>query len=208
MKKIKLLFIAAAALVSGSAMAQKIVCPDATFSAEGKANLVFSIADNTDETATLAEFTLALPEGVTIEKNSKGRYVMERGDILDEDHSASLTDKKDGGGVYFLTKCETGYTFTELNGSIVSFNVVAADGLADGTYPIQVTGANIVNKAAKKIATETSFTINVTKGATGIKDVNADGGKSGNIKVVGKDGSLVIKTVDGKEFNAVGGRTK
>ena len=67
MKKIKLLFIAAAALVSGSAMAQKIVCPDATFSAEGKANLVFSIADNTDETATLAEFTLALPEGVTID---------------------------------------------------------------------------------------------------------------------------------------------
>ena len=92
--------------------------------------------------------------------------------------------------------------------SIVSFNVVAADGLADGTYPIQVTGANIVNKAAKKIATETSFTINVTKGATGIKDVNADGGKSGNIKVVGKDGGLVIKTVDGKEFNAIGGRSK
>ena len=206
MKKIKLLFIAAAALVSGSAMAQKIVCPDATFSAEGKANLVFSIADNTDETATLAEFTLALPEGVTIEKNSKGRYVMERGEILDEDHSASLSDKKDGGGVYFLTKCETGFTFTELNGSIVSFNVVAADGLADGTYPIQVTGANIVNKAAKKIATETSFT--VTKGATGIKDVNADGGKSGNIKYVGKDGSLVIKTANGNEFNAVGGRTK
>ena len=53
---------------------------------------------------------------------------------------------------------------------------------------------------------DTSFKIEA--GATGIKDVNADGGKSGNIKVVGKDGSLLIKTVDGKEFNAVGGRTK
>ena len=206
MKKIKLLIIAAAAFISGSAMAQKIVCPDATFE-DGKANLVFSISDNTDATATLAEFTLTLPDGVTIEKNDRGRYVISRGDILDDDHTASLSDKKDA-GVYFLTKCETGYPFTALNGSIVSFNVVAGDGLADGTYQIQVTGANIVNLAAKKIATATEFTINVTKGSTGIKDVDADGVAKGTFKYVGKDGGLYIKTAAGKEFNAIGGQTK
>jgi hypothetical protein len=53
---------------------------------------------------------------------------------------------------------------------------------------------------------DTSFKLE--GGSTGIKDVNADGAVNGTYKYVGKDGNLVIKTAAGKEFNAVGGRTK
>jgi hypothetical protein len=76
-----------------------------------------------------------------------------------------------------------------------------------GSSDVAVNKIRISDKSGKAYAmADTSFKLE--GGSTGIKDVNADGGKSGNIKVVGKDGSLVIKTVDGKEFNAVGGRTK
>ena len=206
MKKIKLLIIAAAALISGSAMAQKIACPDVTLE-KGKANLVFSIAENTDETATLAQFVLTMPDGITVETNSKGRFIYEKGELMQDEHTITFQSRKSG-GILFLTKNEFGDAFTALNGELVTVPIVAGEDLADGTYSIQVTEVNITNLAAQKIAKETSFTINVTKGSTGIKDVNAEDGKSGNIKIVDKNGNLVIKTANGNEFNAVGGRTK
>jgi hypothetical protein len=52
---------------------------------------------------------------------------------------------------------------------------------------------------------DAAFTVSST---TGIKDVNADGAFNGTYKYVGMDGNLVIKTAAGKEFNAIGGRTK
>ena len=202
MKTIKLLIIAVATLVSGSAMGQKIVCPDVTF-VEGAAELVFSIAENTDETATLAEFTLSMPAGVIIKTNDKGKYEYERGDLMQDEHTVTLKDKTSG--IYFLTKNEDGDAFTALNGELVTIPIVAGDNLADGTYQISVTKVNITNLAAKKIAKETSFTINVTKGATGIKEVEADGMQADGKYL--KDGKIVIKK-GSKLYNAVGAITK
>ena len=204
MKKIKLLIVAAAAFVSGSALAQKMSCPDATLE-EGKANLTISIVDNTDATASAAQFVLSMPEGITVEKNSKGKYIYEGGEMLEDTHSVTFKDKTNG-DILFVTSSLDGDTFTAATGELISFNVIADESLADGTYQIQVTDVNITNRAAKKIAKETSFTINVTKGATGIKDVNAADGMQANGKYL-KDGKIVIKKGD-KEFNALGGRTK
>ena len=202
MKTIKLLIIAVATLVSGSAMGQKIVCPDVTF-VEGAAELVFSIAENTDETATLAEFTLSMPAGVIIKTNDKGKYEYEKGDLMQDEHTVTLKDKTSG--IYFLTKNEEGDPFTALNGELVTIPIVAGDNLADGTYQISVTKVNITNLAAKKIAKETSFTINVTKGATGINEVNADGMQADGKYL--KAGRVIIKKGN-RIFNAVGGIVK
>ena len=183
-------------------MGQKIVCPDVTF-VEGAAELVFSIAENTDETATLAEFTLSMPAGVTIKTKSGGKYEYEKGDLMQEEHTVTLKDKTSG--IYFLTKNEEGDPFTALNGELVTIPIVAGDNLADGTYQISVTKVNITNLAAKKIAKETSFTINVTKGATGINEVNADGMQADGKYL--KAGHVIIKKGN-RIFNAVGGIVK
>lgn len=205
MKKIKLLIVAAAALISGSAMAQKMSCPDAILE-DGQANLVISIADNTDATATSAQFVLSMPEGITVEKNSKNRYVFQKGELMQEDHTVTFQDKANG-DILFVTSNMYGEEFTAVNGELISFKVVASESLEDGTYQIQVKDVNIVNLAAQKIAKETSFIINVTKGSTGIKEVDAEGASKGTFKYVDKNGNLVIKAA-GKEFNAIGGRTK
>ena len=85
MKKIKFLLVAVAALISGTAMAQKVTCPDVTIDKGGNAELVFSI--ESDQPSTLAEFFLTMPEGISIEKNSKGRYLFTKGDMPTEDHT-------------------------------------------------------------------------------------------------------------------------
>ena len=114
MKKIKFLFAAVAVLMSGNAMAQKVVCPDVTIDKGDKAELVFSI--ESDQESTLAEFFLTMPEGISIEKNSKGRYLFTKGDMPTEDHTVTVTDKKNG-DVYVLLKNEYGDNF-ESNSSM------------------------------------------------------------------------------------------
>ena len=205
MKKIKLLIVAVAALFSGSAMAQKLECPDVTLE-EGAAELVFSIAENTDATATLVEFTLGIPTGLSIEKDGDD-YIVDKGSICQRSHSA-VANKKDNGDMLVIIMNTSGAAFKSPNGELAKIPIVASEDLADGSHQIEVKGVNITNKDAQKIAKETSFTINVVKGSTGIKDVNADGAVNGTYKYVGKDGNLVIKTAAGQEFNAVGGRTK
>jgi len=199
MKKIKLLIIAVATVISGSVMAQKIVCPDATLN-NGKAKLVFSIVENTDATATLAQFVLSMPDGITVEKNaSTGRYKYTKGELIPE-HAITFKDKENK-DILFVASNMNGDPFDDTNGELVSFNILSNESLVDGIYQIQVTQVNITNLAEQKIAKETSFTINVTKGSTGIKDVNADGMQADGKYY--KNGEIIIKKGN-KEYNAVG----
>jgi len=202
MKKIKFLLVSVAALFSGVAMAQKIVCPDVTLK-DGAAELVFSIAENTDPTATLVEFDLKMPDGISVEKE-EGDYIVDKGTICQRTHGATAQDKV-GGFIYVLIKNDTKKEFKQANGDVAIIPIVAEDGVADGTYQIQVTKVNITNLSPKQINTDTEFTINVTKGTTGIKDVNADGMQADGKYL--KDGKIIIKKGN-KEYNAIGAINK
>ena len=207
MKKIKYLFVAVAALISGTAMAQKITCADVTIAQGGTADLVFKIAD-TEQLATLAEFTLTLPEGIKIQSEDD-EYNYERGDMLQKSHTVTVTDKADG-GVYFLTKNESGKDFKSATGTLVTLPIECGN-IVSGTYTINVTKANIVanidnggKKEATPIIEETAkaFDITVTVGTTGIEDVNGAEAALENGKYE-KDGQVFI-VKDGKKYTTVG----
>lgn len=197
MKKIKFLLVAVTALFSGVTMAQKITCADVTLE-NGKANLVFCIDSNVE--STLAEFFLTMPENIALEERSAGRYKYTKGDMLTEDHTVTI-QKTNIGDIYVLMKNEYGDNFLTTSGTLITLPIVATDGLADGVYQISVKDVLIADATPKQLNTETSFTINVTKGATGIKDVNADGMQADGKYL--KDGKIIIKKGN-KEYNAIG----
>ena len=205
MKKIKFLFAAVAVLISGNAMAQKVVCPDVTIDKGDKAELVFSI--ESDQESTLAEFFLTMPEGISIEKNSKGRYLFTKGDMPTEDHTVTVTDKKNG-DVYVLLKNEYGDNFESNSGTLITLPIVADETAVSGPNVIKVTGVNITNLEPKQINTETEFDITVTvSGATGISDVNgAAAGSLGTFKAVKKNQIVVVS--NGNEFTVGGAASK
>ena len=195
MKQIKYFIIAVAALFSGSAMAQKVVCPDVTIDKGDKAELVFSI--ESDQESTLAEFFLTMPEGISIEKNSKGRYLFTKGDMPTEDHTVTVTDKKNG-DVYVLLKNEYGDNFESNSGTLITLPIVA-----------KVTGVNITNLEPKQINTETEFDITVTVSGdpTAINGVNgAAAGSLGTFKAVKKNQIVVVS--NGNEFTVGGAASK
>ena len=205
MKKIKFLFAAVAVLISGNAMAQKVVCPDVTIDKGDKAELVFSI--ESDQESTLAEFFLTMPEGISIEKNSKGRYLFTKGDMPTEDHTVTVTDKKNG-DVYVLLKNEYGDNFESNSGTLITLPIVADETAVSGPNVIKVTGVNITNLDPKQINTETEFDITVTvSGATGISEVNgAAAGSLGTFKAVKKNQIVVVS--NGNEFTVGGAASK
>ena len=205
MKKIKFLLAAVAVLMSGNAMAQKVVCPDVTIDKGDKAELVFSI--ESDQPSTLAEFFLTMPEGISIEKNSKGRYLFEKGEMPTEDHTVTVTDKKNG-DVYVLLKNEYGDNFESNSGTLITLPIVADETAVSGPNVIKVTGVNITNLEPKQINTETEFDITVTvSGATGISEVNgAAAGSLGTFKAVKKNQIVVVS--NGNEFTVGGAASK
>ena len=206
MKQIKYFIIAVAALFSGSAMAQKVVCPDVTIDKGDKAELVFSI--ESDQESTLAEFFLTMPEGISIEKNSKGRYLFTKGDMPTEDHTVTVTDKKNG-DVYVLLKNEYGDNFESTSGTLITLPIVADETAVSGPNVIKVSGVNITNLEPKQINTETEFdiTVIVSGDPTAINGVNgAAAGSLGTFKAVKKNQIVVVS--NGNEFTVGGAANK
>ena len=204
MKKIKFLLVAVAALISGSAMAQKVVCPDVTFDQDGKANLVFSI--ESEEPSTLCEFFLTMPEGISIEED-EGEYNYERGDMLQKSHTVSVMDRA-AGDIYVLIKNESGKNFKTNSGTLITIPIVAGDKAVSGPNTIKVADVNITNLDPKQINTETAFDITATVGgATAITEVNgAAAGSLNNVKVVKKNQIVVVSK--GNEFTVGGAASK
>ena len=200
MKKIKYLFVAVAALISGTAMAQKITCAGATIEQGGTANLVFSI--ESEKESTLAEFTLALPEGIKVQMEDD-EYNYERGDMLVKSHSVTVTDKKDGSGIYVLVKNESGKNFKTTSGTLITLPIECGNNVS-GTYTAKVTGANIVNLEAKEIIEETAkaFDFDITVGTTAISEVNGTEAALEDGKYE-KDGQITI-VKNGKKYTTVG----
>jgi hypothetical protein len=205
MKKIKYFIIAAAALISGSAMAQKVVCPDVTFDQDGKANLVFSI--ESEEPSTLCEFFLTMPEGISIEED-EGEYNYERGDMLQKSHTVSVMDRA-AGDIYVLIKNESGKNFKTNSGTLITIPIVAGDKAVSGPNTIKVADVNITNLDPKQINTETEFDITVTVSGdpTAIAGVNgAAAGSLKTFKAVKKNQIVVVS--NGNEFTVGGAANK
>ena len=200
MKKIKYLFVAVAALISGTAMAQKITCAGATIEQGGTAELVFSI--ESEKESTLAEFTLALPEGIKVQTEDD-EYNYERGDMLVKSHSVTVTDKKDGSGIYVLVKNESGKNFKTTSGTLITLPIECGNNVS-GTYTAKVTGANIVNLEAQPIIDKSAeaFDFDITVGTTGISDVNGAEAALEDGKYE-KDGQITI-VKNGKKYTTVG----
>ena len=199
MKKIKFLLAAVAVLMSGNVMAQKVVCPDVTFDADGKANLVFSI--ESEEPSTLCEFFLTMPEGISIEED-EGEYNYERGDMLQKSHTVSVMDRA-AGDIYVLIKNESGKNFKTNSGTLITIPIVAGDKAVSGPNTIKVADVNITNLDPKQINTETAFDITATVGgATAITEVNGAAGALKNGKFA-KNNQIIV--VNGDNVFTIGG---
>ena len=174
MNKIKIFFVGMAAFVCGNVMAQKVTAENVTIAPNGSAELVFSVVES-EAVAALAEFELKLPEGLTIDKNSKVG-----GDLLSDSHEITLSTKKKSGNTYVLIMSKEGDEFTAATGSLITLKLDAGE-IAEGDYEIQILKINLTDLGdsengvqPKQINTVEEGTVTVTVSTTGINNISVN----------------------------------
>ena len=124
------------------------------------------------------QFDMYLPEGVTAKKNNKGRYLCSfNQDRLPEDdeHTLTLGGQEDG-SIRFLCGSQYEETFTGTEGEIATIQVDIAEGLASGSYPIQLKSMKLTEtNISKYYEHELVETMLTDSSATGINSISADG---------------------------------
>ncbi len=130
--------------------------------------------NNTWTDVTAYQFDIVLPSGVSLAKNSKGKYIVTKTDRY-EDQSQSLTVSKTGDNTYRIVSFSLTKGVIEGNeGAILTVALEVADYVTDGIYEGQLTDIVVtaVDGTQRKLAS-TYFNIEVKNIIPG--DANGDG---------------------------------
>lgn len=171
MNKIKLFIACVATVFCGNAMAQKLTAADVEIAANGTADLVVSLSSST--VASLAEFTLVLPEGITVDSDAEG-YFFEKGTLPTRNGQVTVAAKSDG-SIYVNLRDESGATFKAAEGTLITLTLKAENATV-GETTAELKDIIIASSEATQMNTETSATVKITvSGTTGIKGISAAG---------------------------------
>lgn len=145
------------------------------------------------------QFEFTMPEGITVELNAKGKLVYTKGDLI-EGFNLSGSHTKTGTDRFIAASLE-GESFTG-EGTLMTVSFVSAEGLADGTYKVKVSGIKFTTEEGKGITLpDMEFDVNV-KGTTKIEKAITISKMNGAYNLAGQPLSSLqkgINIVDGKK---------
>ena len=192
MNKIKLFIACVATMFCGNAMAQKISAADVEITPNGTADFVVSLS--TPTAAALAEFTLVLPEGITIQSDEEG-FFFEKGAVATRNGQVTVSKKSDG-SFYVNLRDESGANFKANEGTLITLTLQAVNAL-EGELVAEMKDIIIADADAKQLNTETSATAKITvSSTTGINGITVEQLEKGEVyDLSGKKVSAVKKGV-------------
>ena len=82
-------------------------------------------------------FDLILPEGVTLEKNAKGKIILTLDEDRHDDHSGTINEME--GNIYSIAVLSvSGGEISRNDGTAITFQAVMAESMEEGEYPIRI----------------------------------------------------------------------
>lgn len=151
------------------------------------------------------QFSLCLPEGVTIAQNAKGKQLVSlnpgrRGEF--DEHTLSVGKQEDG-SYLFLCGSLSDDTFLGNDGEIATVTLIIPEDISKGQYPVVIRNQklteNDISKYYEKAYVETYIDIDASR----MTIVLAEETSSMTDGKYLKNGQLVIKK-DDKEYDAAG----
>lgn len=143
------LLLAAISLLPSEAFAQtntKLSFEDFSIKAGETKELVIDL-DNPDMEVWMMQFDMSLPEGLSIEKNNKGKFVVSKTSRA-EDHT--LTTNETEGIVRFLLYTSDEYPVEGTSGALIKVSIVADNNFKSGT--IAINNIKVTNPANEKFS--------------------------------------------------------
>jgi hypothetical protein len=147
--------------------------------------------NNSDDNITAISFVLDLPEGVTLEKNKKGKYFATLNDDRIDDHQVAFTDATGGRQMISVYSLNV-EPFYENEGTIVTLPLEIA---GDAQYTIKLVNISIANTDGVSVAASEEAECVLTVGDTGINSINAADSKAPVYNLAGQRVSKAQKGV-------------
>ena len=167
MKTIKNLMLVAMVMFAGNAMAQKLSAEAISIAPGDEADFV--VKYESEKALTAAQFTIALPEGVSIKKNGK-KFAAEISEANEDDYEWKIKDGE-AGQIVLITRIDNTCGPLASGEDLITLTLVAAEDAADGTA--KISGITFSDKGTSVKGNE-DFTVAITIGGTGIESLNAD----------------------------------
>jgi hypothetical protein len=170
MKTIKLFVALVATMMAGNMYAQSITANDVEIEPGKTAEVSFTI--NSETKAAIAEFKLALPEGIAIQYSEDDEdFAYELGSSMTiKSHSATIK-KQESGNFYVLVSNASGKEFKAESGVYLTVTLEAAENAVSGVATMKSIILGDLN--AQKMNTADEATFNITVNTTGIKSIEA-----------------------------------
>ena len=167
MKTIKNLMITALVMFAGNAMAQTLSAKAISITPGDEDGTDLVVAYESEQDLTGAQFTLALPEGISIKKNGK-KYAAE---VFDEDNYEWKIKDGDAGKIVLLTRVDNTCDPLISGSDLIAITLVAEEGAVSGEATIS--GIVFSNKGTS-VKGNDDFKVAIEVIGTGINSLNAD----------------------------------
>lgn len=126
-----------------------------------------------EDDITAIQFDLTLPAGVTITKNSKDKYIVEKTDRC-ADHTLSTSKPGEANTYRILLYSNDVEKITGHKGNVVNVRLEASNGLATGNYDVTISNINLTRADEVKIKpASVTCTLTISNSIPG--DANGDG---------------------------------
>jgi hypothetical protein len=169
MKTIKNLMLVAMVMFAGNAMAQKLSAEPISIVAGDEEGSEFVVKYESAQDLTAAQFTISLPEGISIKKNGK-RFAAEIGSEIEEDYEWKIKDG-DAGQIVLITRVDNTCGPLKSGADLITLTLVAAEGAASGNA--KISGVTFSDKGTSVKGNE-DFEVAITIGGDGIESLNAN----------------------------------
>lgn len=157
MKTIKNLMVAAMVLFTGNAMAQKLSADAIEIEAGGEADLVVSFTS--EQNLTAAQFTIVLPEGISIKKNGK-RYVAALGEDIEDDYEWKIKNG-DTGQIVLITRVDNTSPALTSGVDLITLTLVTEETATLGDKQATISGITF-SQNGTSVAGNADFNVTIT----------------------------------------------
>lgn len=137
MKTIKLIALGALLALAGKAHADNVTVSDVTMAAGETKEVAIELV-NPDAEYSAFQFNLVLPEGFSIAKNNKGKYIYRLNDERIDDQTLTVTEISSG-NYRFLSFSLTNASLYGESGALVYVTLAADESVSSGTKQASVT---------------------------------------------------------------------
>ena len=155
-------------------MADELTVETVTLNAGETKQVAIGLNNPTHQYAAF-QFDLVLPEGVSIAKNEKGKFIASLNEDRKDDHTLTVSEM--GNNTYrFLTFSMTNAEFYGKDGALVYVNLKAGDGISGGSKTATIQSQVFTEVSGTQHKWEdTSFTVEIKGGGSGQPDTPVTG---------------------------------